>query len=106
MRASQRPDVIEWMLRQAAQDTGKVRVGCLRLIIRHVEGEQRLAWKLVDQYVGHPDVVGGIMAEFKSVHLGREEHLTLQPSQRRALADHEVSKMVQHDSVVDTLDPS
>jgi len=71
-----------------------------------VEGEQRLAWKLVDQYVGHPDVVGGIMAEFKSVHLGREEHLTLQPSQRRALADHEVSKMVQHDSVVDTLDPS
>jgi hypothetical protein len=44
MRASQRPDVIEWMLRQAAQDTGKVRVGCLRLIIRHVEGEQRLAW--------------------------------------------------------------
>ncbi|KAI9869846.1 MAG: hypothetical protein M1830_005031, partial [Pleopsidium flavum] len=94
-----RPDVIEWMVLQAAQDAGKVRVVCSGLIVRHVEGAQRLARELVNQHVGHPNIVGGIIAEFKSVQLGGEEHLTLQPSQRHTLADQDmVTKMVREDS--------
>ncbi|KAI9870069.1 MAG: hypothetical protein M1830_004727 [Pleopsidium flavum] len=92
---------------QAAQDAGKVRVVCSGLIVRHVEGAQRLARELVNQHVGHPNIVGGIIAEFKSVQLGGEEHLTLQPSQRHTLADQDmVTKMVREDSVIGTLDPS